>query len=52
MWEAENKDGMMFGYTENYIKVQTPYNPDLINQCTEVDLVMLNPDGIVEVQIL
>ncbi|MGP2569573.1 tRNA (N(6)-L-threonylcarbamoyladenosine(37)-C(2))-methylthiotransferase MtaB [Ornithobacterium rhinotracheale] len=52
VWEAENKDGMMFGYTENYIKVQTPYNPDLINQCTEVDLVMLNPDGIVEVQIL
>ena len=52
VWEAENKDGMMYGYTENYVKVQTPFDETLINQLMEVELVLLNPEGIVDVQIL
>lgn len=52
IWEAENKNGFMYGYTENYIKVQTKYDESLINQCIPVDLVMLNQDGVVEAQML
>ncbi|MDG4945798.1 tRNA (N(6)-L-threonylcarbamoyladenosine(37)-C(2))-methylthiotransferase MtaB [Weeksellaceae bacterium KMM 9713] len=52
VWEADNKNGMMHGFTENYVKVQTPYDESLINQLMEVELVMLNPDGIVDVQLL
>lgn len=52
IWEAENKNGFMYGYTENYIKVQTKYDESLINQCIPIDLVMLNQDGVVESQIL
>lgn len=52
VWEEENRNGMMYGYTENYIRVQTPYDEKLINQLMEVELVMLNPEGIVDVQIL
>ncbi len=52
VWESDNKNGMMHGFTENYVKVQTPYDESLINQLMEVELVMLNADGIVDVQLL
>ena len=52
VWESDNKNGMMHGFTENYVKVQTPYDESLINQLMEVELVMLNPDGVVDVQLL
>ena len=52
VWEEENRNGMRYGYTENYIRVQTAYDPTLINKLMEVELVMLNPEGIVDVQIL
>jgi hypothetical protein len=28
----------MHGFTENYIKVKTPYNPDYVNQIIKVSL--------------
>ena len=31
LWESSVKDGMMFGYTGNYIRVEKPYNPALVN---------------------
>ncbi len=51
LWEASNKEGMMHGFTPNYVKVQTPYDKSLINQTTECDLVMINENGIVDVNI-
>lgn len=52
LWEDENRDGMMFGYTDNYVRVQTPYNEGFVNQLMDVELVMINADGLVDVQIL
>lgn len=52
VWESDNKNGMIQGYTDNYIKVQTKFDHSLINQLMEVDLVMLNPEGIVDVQLM
>lgn len=52
VWESENKNGMIQGYTDNYVKVQTKFDEALINQLMDVDLVMINSDGIVDVQLL
>ena len=31
LWESSVKDGQMFGYTGNYIRVEKPYDPALVN---------------------
>lgn len=47
LFEADNKDGFMHGFTDNYIKVKTPYNSALINQLEQVKLTELDADGCV-----
>ena len=37
----------MFFVRDNYIKIKTPYNPELINQLKEVNLKEINIDGYV-----
>jgi threonylcarbamoyladenosine tRNA methylthiotransferase MtaB len=32
LWEHEEKDGKMFGFTENYVRVQKPFDASSINQ--------------------
>ncbi|GEM52458.1 tRNA (N(6)-L-threonylcarbamoyladenosine(37)-C(2))-methylthiotransferase MtaB [Empedobacter brevis] len=51
LWEHDNKDGKMFGFTENYVKVQTDFNPELVNETQLVELTRINHNGIVEVKI-
>lgn len=43
LFESDQEDGMMFGFTENYIKVMTPFNAELINRIITVRL--LERDG-------
>ncbi len=31
LWESSKKDGLMYGFTENYIKVSCPYNRAKVN---------------------
>lgn len=38
LWESDNVNGMMHGWTENYIHVRTPFNPAFINQIKTVKL--------------
>lgn len=38
LWESDVKDGYMFGFTDNYLRVKTPYNEDLVNTLQEVTL--------------
>mgnify|MGYP002629322106 FL=1 len=38
LFESDNKDGMMHGFTANYIKVKTPYDPGLVNEIRTVRL--------------
>ncbi|MGB5355433.1 MAG: tRNA (N(6)-L-threonylcarbamoyladenosine(37)-C(2))-methylthiotransferase MtaB [Eudoraea sp.] len=52
LFESENKDGYIQGFTENYVKVKTPWNPDLINTLNEVFLEELYEDGMVKIKIL
>lgn len=35
LWEAADKNGIMEGYTDNYIKVQTPHRAEWANNITE-----------------
>ena len=34
LFESENKSGYVHGFTENYVKVKTPWNPDLCTRST------------------
>ena len=36
LFESTQKDGKMFGYTRNYIRVERPYDPELIGKVVEV----------------
>ncbi|NQV01417.1 MAG: MiaB/RimO family radical SAM methylthiotransferase, partial [Bacteroidia bacterium] len=44
LFESDNKEGMMHGFTENYIKVKTPYDPGLVNEIRSVRLEELDSD--------
>jgi threonylcarbamoyladenosine tRNA methylthiotransferase MtaB len=46
LWESEVQEGMMSGWTENYIKVITPYQAELENTIQEVKLEVLNAEGV------
>ncbi len=38
LWESARKDGQMFGFTDNYIKVAAPYDPQLVNTIAPITL--------------
>ena len=38
LWESTSRDGMMSGFTDNYIKVERPYDRALVGTVTEVTL--------------
>ena len=47
LWEHENKDGIMFGFTDNYIRVQKPFNANSTNQIEMVKLEKISAEGTV-----
>jgi threonylcarbamoyladenosine tRNA methylthiotransferase MtaB len=38
LFEHTQKNNKMFGFTDNYVKVETEYNADWVNQIKEVTL--------------
>ena len=48
LFESENKEGFIHGFTENYIKVKTTWNPDLVNTLHTIKLSEIDEDGIVQ----
>ncbi|AIJ38540.1 TRNA 2-methylthioadenosine synthase -like protein [Flavobacterium psychrophilum] len=52
LFESENKEGYIHGFTENYIKVKTPWNPELVNTLQEINLTKIDEDGSVRVEFL
>ncbi len=52
LFEAEENKGRMFGFTENYIKVSTDYDPLLVNELVPVRLEQIATDGDVQVELL
>lgn len=49
LFEEDIENGMMHGFTENYIRVGAKYDPLLINEIKEVELSEVNPSGHVDV---
>ena len=47
LFESENKDGYIHGFTENYIKVKAPWNPELVNTLHNIKLIEIDDDGLV-----
>ncbi len=47
LFEGENKEGFIHGFTENYVKVKTPWNPGLVNTIYQIELVKIDEDGLV-----
>lgn len=50
--EGENKNGLMYGFTENYVKVQTVYDPLLVNTTHRVILTGIDENGHVGIDFL
>ncbi|WP_298534764.1 tRNA (N(6)-L-threonylcarbamoyladenosine(37)-C(2))-methylthiotransferase MtaB [uncultured Algibacter sp.] len=52
LFESENKEGYIHGFTENYVKVKTPWNPSLVNTLHTVKLNNIDEDGLVKLTLL
>ncbi|MDF4221972.1 tRNA (N(6)-L-threonylcarbamoyladenosine(37)-C(2))-methylthiotransferase MtaB [Maribacter sp. M208] len=47
LFEGENKEGYIHGFTENYVKVKSPWDPGLVNTLHKVKLTEIDNDGLV-----
>ncbi len=47
LWEAENDNNIMYGFTNNYIKVKTNYDPMLVNEIVEVEITSIDHEDMV-----
>ena len=52
LFESENKEGYIHGFTENYVKVKTPWNPELVNTLQEINLTKIDEDGAVRIEFI
>ncbi len=52
VFEESENNGMMNGFTKNYVKVKTPYNPLMVNQIGNVKMIDLNPDGTMKIELI
>lgn len=52
LFESENKQGYIHGFTENYVKVKAPWNPELVNTLHQVKLTEIAEDGLVRFEFL
>jgi threonylcarbamoyladenosine tRNA methylthiotransferase MtaB len=52
LFETDNKEGYIHGFTENYVRVKTPWNPALANTLQEINLTKIDEDGSVRMELL
>ena len=51
LFEGQNKEGYIHGFTENYIKVKAPWDPGLINTLQKITLSKIDSDGLVRFEV-
>lgn len=51
LFEAEEENGMMNGFTENYVKVKLPFDPALVNTLQSITLTEIDRDGVMKCSI-
>lgn len=52
LWEASENEGMMYGFTENYVKVQKPFDANAVNKIETVSLDEISRSGMVSVGVV
>ncbi len=50
LFEEEIRDGQLHGFTDNYIKVSTPYDPLLVNEIRAYQMVEVNEAGLMLIE--
>ena len=50
LYETENRRGYIYGYTENYLRVRMPWNPELANKLKPVRINEIDQDGYIRVE--
>lgn len=50
LWETQDNDGYLHGYTANYVRVKRPFDPALANTLEKVKFTEIDRDGIVKVE--
>ena len=46
LFESENDGNKMYGFTENYIKVECDYDPMLVNEIKDFKITGINAEGL------
>lgn len=52
LFEQEENEGFLYGFTENYVKVKTKFNAALVNELIDVELTEIDRDGLMKCNIL
>jgi threonylcarbamoyladenosine tRNA methylthiotransferase MtaB len=52
LFEHEEDEGIMYGFTENYVKVKFPYQQELTNTFQKVRLTEIDRDGIMKCELI
>lgn len=47
----ESEDGLMTGFTDNYVKISLPYDDQLVNQLIEVELLSFDKEGNIDAKV-
>ena len=51
LFEQEDKEGYLFGFTDNYIKIKVPFNTEKCRTKQQVKLLTIDEDGIMKAEI-
>jgi threonylcarbamoyladenosine tRNA methylthiotransferase MtaB len=52
LFEHEENEGIMYGFTENYVKVKFPYQQELTNTFQKIRLTEIDRDGIMKCELI
>ena len=50
LFEQHKDKRLMSGYTDNYIRIEAPYDPGYLNGIAEVRLEAIQPEGVMSIQ--
>jgi threonylcarbamoyladenosine tRNA methylthiotransferase MtaB len=51
LFESDEEDGYMHGFTSNYVKVKTKFDDSMINQLAEIRMEKIDGNGIMDISL-
>ena len=52
LFETENKNGFLFGFTDNYIKVKIPFSKKSIRRKEKIELISFEENGNINAKVI